>query len=82
MNAPIEFDVDNARQCLSVVIGLCELAAESGDGPHTALDSELFDAAACLLMKSRDVLDGINAPAETAIVAVPVAKPKRGKAAA
>ncbi|MCX6543792.1 MAG: hypothetical protein NTV05_05190 [Acidobacteria bacterium] len=67
---PIEFDADDARHCLTVAIGLCEMASEivepvgPGDRNH-ALSSDLFQAMTCLLMKAQDAFDNDVAPSAT-----------------
>jgi hypothetical protein len=62
---PVAFDRDDVEHCLSVVIGLCELAAhavaQAKGEAVMPLDAELFDSAACLLMKARAAIRGDDA---------------------
>ena len=93
MNTPMEFTVDDARNCLTVVGALCELAGravkENRCGSLDGVDSDLFDSIACLTNKALEFYDQerIRMGQELrtfreAATPAPVAKRKRAEAAA
>lgn len=91
MSAPMEFTVDDARNCLVVMGEICSLAGRAvKDNRCGCLDEispDLFEAMACLTDKARDFYEQrgdemwqeLRAYREAATPA-PVAKPKRAKA--